>query len=545
MLVARALRPAIALALALAVTLSASAAAAERPRERIKNGQPATAGQFPWTVALLQPDARPGDTAYSDQICGGTLVAADVVVTAAHCVVSAQPADLQVLAGVGALSTTTRDDAHRHAVASIAMHPLEDVEDEETRYDAAVLRLATPVPGAKPVEGLTVRSAGAVAGGDPLTVSGWGRIENDSYPSQLRYADIPSVSDTACPGAWGADFSADDMLCALKASPTVVDACDGDSGGPLVTQPADRTSAVGVTLVGIVSWGSADCDDASEPGVYTRVQAPAIHDWLSGALDGDPANDPRPKPGPASGTPAVSGTPVEGQALTCTQGTFAFDAHGYPTDITYELRRDPATVRTVVGAGPYTLTAADVGHAFDCRVTGRVSGAGGSVTGISAATAAVAPKPVVVEPEPDPDPAEPEPAATSEPTPEPAPAPAPQPLAAAAPPDTSAPHIGKVARRCTGTRGCTFTIDAGDTGTGVATLRGRLTTVSTRPCIRRGRRTRCAMTTTRTVRAARRADGRFALDLRWLPRGRFTLALTAVDGAGNAQRTATTVRFAL
>ena len=88
-----------------------------------------------------------------------------------------------------------------------------------------------------------------------------------------------------------------------------------------------------------MSFGSYECDDPELPGVYTRVQAPAIRGWLASAFDADAANDPKPKPGPASGAPVISGTPVEGETLTCAKGTFAFGDHGLPAATTYEVRR--------------------------------------------------------------------------------------------------------------------------------------------------------------------------------------------------------------
>jgi secreted trypsin-like serine protease len=42
----------------------------------------------------------------------------------------------------------------------------------------------------------------------------------------------------------------------------------GDSGGPLVCE--DKATEHGLTLRGIISWGSG-CGDRNKPGVYTDV----------------------------------------------------------------------------------------------------------------------------------------------------------------------------------------------------------------------------------------------------------------------------------
>jgi secreted trypsin-like serine protease len=44
--------------------------------------------------------------------------------------------------------------------------------------------------------------------------------------------------------------------------------CIGDSGGPLVVRKGRKKF---FTLVGIVSWGGATCNDMKSPGVYARV----------------------------------------------------------------------------------------------------------------------------------------------------------------------------------------------------------------------------------------------------------------------------------
>jgi secreted trypsin-like serine protease len=50
--------------------------------------------------------------------------------------------------------------------------------------------------------------------------------------------------------------------------------CSGDSGGPLLERRSDGFAA----LVGVVSYGNADCYDRS-PGIYTKVSAHAR--WIS------------------------------------------------------------------------------------------------------------------------------------------------------------------------------------------------------------------------------------------------------------------------
>ncbi|XP_048210687.1 chymotrypsinogen B2-like [Perognathus longimembris pacificus] len=88
-----------------------------------------------------------------------------------------------------------------------------------------------------------------------------GRVPESWYT--LRQAVLPLVSTARCQEYWG-DEVTDDMVCAggEGSSP-----CMGDSGGPLVCQKG------GVwTQVGIVSWGSRECE-TDKPAVFTRVAA--------------------------------------------------------------------------------------------------------------------------------------------------------------------------------------------------------------------------------------------------------------------------------
>jgi hypothetical protein len=63
--------------------------------------------------------------------------------------------------------------------------------------------------------------------------------------------------------------------------------------------------------------------------------------------------------------PAITGTVASGNTVTCGTGTWV----GHPTPTyTYQWIRDGLSI--VSAAAAYTLLAADIGHTFECRVTG-------------------------------------------------------------------------------------------------------------------------------------------------------------------------------
>jgi secreted trypsin-like serine protease len=191
------------------------------------------------------------------QYCGGTLVAATKVVTAAHCVAGETPGSVRVVGGRTHLDGT---DGTIGEVSRIWVDP--EYTDAAEGADVAVLTLAAPMPYAA-AKYVSSADTDVYAAGTTARVLGWGATDgNGTSSDQLRTATVPVVSDTECQKSYGSDFVASDMVCAGYSSGGV-DTCQGDSGGPLL---------IGGVLAGITSWGNG-CAEAGYPGVYTRLTA--------------------------------------------------------------------------------------------------------------------------------------------------------------------------------------------------------------------------------------------------------------------------------
>ncbi|HRW08823.1 MAG TPA: trypsin-like serine protease [Caldilineaceae bacterium] len=239
----------------------------------ILGGQEATPGAWPWQVALVYSYA---ESAFSGQFCGGSLIAPEWVLTAAHCVEYTSATAVDVVLGQHQLSS---NDGERISVDDIVIYP--DYVSPFVGGDLALLHLRQPSSQTVvTLDGVTAivaeeRSLNA-------TVVGWGATDDYLASSDvLRQVTLPLVSLETCRAAYYYDEIADEMLCAgyRKGAKS---ACYGDSGGPLLIP----TEGSGWTQIGIVSWGRGGCSGFNNYNVYTRVAS--YLGWIEGCLQGAP-----------------------------------------------------------------------------------------------------------------------------------------------------------------------------------------------------------------------------------------------------------------
>ncbi|MCZ4606410.1 serine protease [Streptomyces sp. Lzd4kr] len=237
---------------AVAATVAAAAAllsapTAEAADSRIVGGSTTTTSAYPFMMQITD--------ASQNQFCGGTLVSATKVVTAAHCMAGESNSSVRVVGGRTYLNGTNGTVSR---VSDIWIHP--DYQDVTQGNDVAVLTLSTSM-SYTPASYVDSSDTGVYAAGTTARILGWGTTSSGgSSSNQLRTATVPTVSDSSCASSYGSDFIASDMVCAGYTSGGV-DTCQGDSGGPLL---------IGGVLAGITSWGEG-CAQAGHPGVYTRL----------------------------------------------------------------------------------------------------------------------------------------------------------------------------------------------------------------------------------------------------------------------------------
>ncbi|MCT9112802.1 S1 family peptidase [Streptomyces mirabilis] len=239
-----ALCTATAAAAATALLCAPGAVAAPQP---IVGGTTTTTTAYPFMMQITD--------ASQNQFCGGTLVAANKVVTAAHCMVGETTSSVRVIGGRTYLNGTNGTVSK---VSKIWINP--DYTDATNGDDVAVLTLSTSM-SYTPASYVASTDTSVYATGATARIIGWGTTsESGSSSNQLRTATVPIVSNTSCAGSYGSEFVASDMVCAGYTNGGT-DTCQGDSGGPLL---------IGGVLAGITSWGNG-CAEAGYPGVYTRL----------------------------------------------------------------------------------------------------------------------------------------------------------------------------------------------------------------------------------------------------------------------------------
>ncbi|QUH05776.1 serine protease [Saccharopolyspora erythraea] len=235
-------------------TANAAPAPQEGPGTLIVGGHDATE-PYGWMASLQRQ---------GQHSCGASLIDEEWVLTAAHCVQDATPADLGLRIG----SPDHTAGGEQAGVTAVVVHP--DYTTKNPNGDIALLKLDHAV-SQQPVE--IAEASGPV--GTQSRIIGWGvtcPVRGCGQPPvQLQELDTTVVDDGQC------SLSAVDEgteIC-TGSSRLLTNACFGDSGGPQLEGTPGNWRLTGVTS----RLGSLVPVCGTAPSIYT--DATAYRGWIN------------------------------------------------------------------------------------------------------------------------------------------------------------------------------------------------------------------------------------------------------------------------
>lgn len=238
---------------------------------KIINGYPVPQGKYPWLTTLHDQYGH---------FCGGTLIDATTIITAAHCFPPEWPFRTDMIAYAGITNLNDTASAFTFSLNSLTVHPKYASDNYGgVSYDIAILKAklvqgnATLLPlGRVELDNGTFYSRNFARVG----VAGWGATIEGNRGSKSRIlleTAVSIVPQVQCQAMYPELDPT--SICAYGVN---TDACQGDSGGPLYALKPNKD----VVLVGIVSYGIG-CARADMPGVYSRISV--LTPWINGIIN--------------------------------------------------------------------------------------------------------------------------------------------------------------------------------------------------------------------------------------------------------------------
>lgn len=228
--------------------------------KRIVNGINSTIEEYPYLAAL---------ELFGDQLCGGAIISAHHILTAAHCFDNSKNPYLYVVR-VG--SSLREDDGILLQVRDFAIH---DGYNNDIN-DLAIVLLKDPIE----FDNVTKSSIAMFdfkeesVSGSIATLAGWGRLGwNATKSKQLHRIKFNIINKRTCNNirVEAGDGIHEGEICASDFTGSQ-SACFGDSGGPLVIK--GRLAGIATEASGCSTWPA--------PNVFSEVAY--YRKWIDGKI---------------------------------------------------------------------------------------------------------------------------------------------------------------------------------------------------------------------------------------------------------------------
>jgi hypothetical protein len=271
--------------------------------------------KFPWAVPILYYER---DASKPSGLCTGTLIRADVVLTAAHCV----PTDgyFEIKYGL----TSLNEAGKSYSVNATWVHPRYSASKFGVN-DVALLKLKEEIPGAVTLPLKSEKMIKLAEVSKDLQIMGWGEDQNGEIATYLRSAKLTNQSSFLS-RLLGKKFNKSTWIAAGKYNSiekVYAGGCNGDSGGPLIGRYKGNYVQIGIT-----SFGAVNCE-TEVPTIFMKVGYFIIEiNKAIGQLNLNAVVNDR-SPAENISPPSITGSVRIGSPVTCVAGQWSSNVSSF------------------------------------------------------------------------------------------------------------------------------------------------------------------------------------------------------------------------